>query len=89
MFSARCVKVFDCKRIIVRIDNHLFFNRMKIQLVNVQCPERTCRMGKQARQDLKNIIYGKMVDIKIVHKKIFGWSEAFVYYDGKCINTIL
>jgi len=88
-FTAKCIKVFDCKRIIVWLDNQLFYNRMKIQLSDVQCPERTYMMGKQAREDLKNIIYGKIIDIEIVKSQFFGWSEAVIYCNGVCINTLI
>jgi len=88
-FSAKCIKVFDCKRIIVWLDNQLLYNRMKIRLNDVQCPERNTTMGKQAREYLKNQIYGKMIDIEIVNRRFWGWSDAVVYYNGVCLNRAL
>jgi len=88
-FSARCIKVFDCKRIIVWTDSQWFCNRMKIRLNDIQCPERNTIVGKLSRDDLKKIIYGKMIDIEIVKHRFWGWSDAFIYYNGECLNSAL
>ena len=85
-FSARCIKVFDCKRIIVWLDDQWFYNRMKIKLEGVQCPERTSTMGKKARAYVKSVIYGKIIDIEIVKRRFWGWSDAIIYYNGVCLN---
>jgi len=88
-FSARCIKVFDCKRIIVWIDKQWFCNRMKIRLDGVQCPNRTTMVGKMARRYVKNRIYGKIIDIEIVKRRFWGWSDAVIYCNGECINSIM
>jgi len=80
------MKVFDCKHIIIWIDNKGFNNRMKIKLHGVQCPERTTIKGKQARAFVKKTIYGKMIDIEIVKRRFWGWSDAIIYCNGLCLN---
>jgi hypothetical protein len=90
-FSAKCIKVFDCKRIIIWRNNPCFFNRMKIRLNDVQCPERNTKKGMQARQYVRNQIYGKIIEIEIVKRRFWGWSDAIIYcndtYINKAINT--
>jgi hypothetical protein len=88
-FSARCVKVFDCKRIIVWIENQWFCNRMKIRLDGIQCPNRTTIPGKQAHMYVKHRIYGKMIDIEIVKRRFWGWSDAIIYCNGVCLNSAM
>jgi len=88
-FSARCIKVFDCKRIIVWLDNQFLYNRIKIRLNAVHCPERNTTRGKLAHAYVKNQIYGKMIDIKIVNRRFWGWSDAVVYSNGICLNNVI
>jgi hypothetical protein len=46
-------------------------------------------VGKMARRYVKNRIYGKIIDIEIVKRRFWGWSDAVIYCNGECINSIM
>jgi hypothetical protein len=62
---------------------------MKIKLDGVQCPERTTMDGQLALNYVKNRIYGKLVDIEVVKRRFWGWSDAVIYCNGVCLNIAM
>jgi endonuclease YncB( thermonuclease family) len=88
-FTARCIKIIDGSRMVVWHDDQWFSNRLKVQLYGITCPEKKTNAGKQSRAYVISQISGKIVDIQIIQKRLFGWSTAIVYYNNSCLNEML
>jgi len=88
-FSARCVKVYNGECIIARIDGHWFQNRIKLRLYKVQCPDRETISGQKARHYVKSMIYGQIIDVQVIRRRFWGWSEAMIYFNNICLNEAM
>ena len=88
-FSARCIKVIDGEKIVVWLDGRWFNNRLKVKLYGIKASDRNTDIGKKARYFVISQISGKLIKIRLINKKLWGWSSAVVYYNGLCLNEQL
>ncbi len=74
------------------IDGDTFLTKSRtkpIRLANVNAPEKGCRGGKTATNQLKTLIQGKKVEVNTVARDVYGRSVANVKVDGKSVNNIV
>jgi len=88
-FTARCIKVFDGRHLIVWVDNRWLKNRMKLRLTGIQCENRDLSQGNSAYQYLKSRISGEIIDIQLVHQRFWGWSDAVVSHNQSNLNHLM
>lgn len=59
---------------------------IKVRLYGVDAPELSQNYGPQARDTLTKLVYGKIVEVKVINTDRYGRSVAVVMADGVNIN---
>jgi micrococcal nuclease len=62
---------------------------VKIRLQAVDCPEKAQPFGTKAKQFTSEMVFGKIVTVKVASKDRYGRTVAWVAVDGKSLNEEL
>jgi micrococcal nuclease len=84
-FRGKVVGVADGDTITVLRDK----TPVKIRLQAVDCPEKAQPFGEKAKQFTSNMVFGKVVTVKVATKDKYGRTVAWVSVGGKTLNEEL
>ena len=62
---------------------------VKIRLYGIDCPEGEQAFSKRARQFTSKMVYGKVVEVKVMATERYGRTVAMIYADKTLLNEEL
>jgi endonuclease YncB( thermonuclease family) len=62
---------------------------VKIRLYGIDCPEGEQAFSKRAKQFTSKIVYGKVVEVKVMATDRYGRTVAMIYTDKTLLNEEL
>ena len=62
---------------------------VKIRLYGIDCPEGEQAFSKRARQFTSKLVYGKVVEVKVMATDRYGRTVAMIYADKTLLNEEL
>ena len=62
---------------------------VKIRLYGIDCPEGEQAFSKRARQFTSKLVYGKVVEVKVMATDRYGRTVAMIYDDKTLLNEEL
>ena len=62
---------------------------VKIRLYGIDCPEGGQAFSKRARQFTSKMVYGKVVEVKVMDTDRYGRTMAMIYADKTLLNEEL
>lgn len=83
--EARVLIVKDADTYVLKTKDKLH----TIRLLNVDAPELDQHWGFNAFLNVKKLILGKIVEVDILKKDVYGRELAMIYLDGKRLDEIL
>ena len=84
-FSGKVVGVADGDTITVLRDKE----QVKIRLYGIDCPEKGQAFGKRAKQFTSKMVFGKVVEVKVVDTDRYGRTVALVAVNKQILNEEL
>ena len=84
-FTGKVVGVADGDTITVLHDK----TQVKIRLQAVDCPEKAQPFGTKAKQFTSEMVFGKIVTVKVATKDRYGRTVAWIDVGGKSLNEEL
>lgn len=84
VFAHQVVNITDGDTLTLMVDQ----KPLKLHLSNVDAPERTQPFGKQSRQSLHDLCFGKEAEFKQQEVDHFGEITAVVTCDGVEVNRV-
>lgn len=86
VFSATVIGIKDGDTFVVLTRKK---QQITIRLAAVDCPEKKQNYGEKAKQFSSQEIFGKVVNVRIVSKDMYGRNIAFVTYANKNLSKEL
>ena len=84
-WSGKVVGVADGDTITVLRDRE----QVRIRLYGIDTPERGQAFGKKAKQFTSDMVYGKVVEVKVMATDRYGRTVAMIYADKTLLNEEL
>jgi endonuclease YncB( thermonuclease family) len=84
-FSGKVVGVADGDTITVLRDKE----QVRIRLYGIDCPEKGQAFGKRAKQFTSKMVYGKVVEVKVMDTDRYGRTVALVAVNKQILNEEL
>ena len=84
-FSGKVVGVADGDTITVLRDKE----QVRIRLYGIDTPEKGQAFGKKAKQFTSKMVYGKVVEVKVMATDRYGRTVAMIYADKTLLNEEL
>ncbi len=84
--SGKVVSVADGDTITVLDSSN---TQHKIRIYGIDCPESHQDFGQKAKQFTSDLVFGKMVEIKVMAPDRYGRTVGVVNIGGKCLNEEL
>jgi len=84
-FSGKVIGIADGGTITVLRDK----KEVKIRLYGIDCPEGEQAFSKRAKQFTSKLVYGKVVEVKVMATDRYGRTVAMIYADKTLLNEEL
>jgi endonuclease YncB( thermonuclease family) len=84
-WSGKVIGVADGNTITVLRDKE----QVRIRLYGIDTPERGQAFSKRARQFTSKLVYGKVVEVKVMDTDRYGRTVAMIYADKTLLNEEL
>ena len=84
-FSGKVIGIADGGTITVLRDK----KEVKIRLYGIDCPEGEQAFSKRAKQFTSKMVYGKVVEVKVMATDRYGRTVAMIYSDKTLLNEEL
>lgn len=86
IISGKVVSISDGDTITI-LDGNMTQHRIRIY--GVDCPENHQDYGQKAKQFTSDLVFGKMVEVKVMDTDRYGRKVGIINVDGKCLNEEL
>jgi endonuclease YncB( thermonuclease family) len=83
-YRGQVVSVQDGDTITVQSED---FERMRVRLYGIDCPENRQAYGDQAKAFLDRLVRGKTVDLEVLDVDRYSRQVALVMLDGELVNS--
>jgi endonuclease YncB( thermonuclease family) len=84
-WSGKVIGVADGDTITVLRDKE----QVSIRLYGIDCPERGQAFSRKAKQFTSKVVYGKVVEVKVMATDRYGRTVAMIYDDKTLLNEEL
>jgi endonuclease YncB( thermonuclease family) len=73
----------------ITVLNNKTLKDVKIRLYGIDCPEQSQAYSKKAKKFTSKLVYGKVVEVKVMDTDRYGRTVAMIYADKTLLNEEL